>query len=262
MEDGLKIDYLGWSGFHIHNHKDINVFIDPPRKTSFMNGENIIFISHGHPEHLGGTLDYVKDKSSQQPTTIIASKNVCSYLKHHCQRDYVNFINVRSLERRILTPTISFEAFKWSHMPLLPPGIGAALGHLWQLIKGYRTAWRIIKMSLGGPFGAGEMLGYVLKFKNDQNIIIYGEGLHRNCNLKDVKAIGDKAKGSTLLVAAEPEDSEELPDLINTSGAQRVILYEPHGLWRDIFKLPHIDLKALKNTLTKGGIKAEIAHKI
>ncbi|NOZ42119.1 MAG: hypothetical protein GXP02_02990, partial [Alphaproteobacteria bacterium] len=60
-------------------------------------------------------------------------------------------------------------------------------------------------------------------------------------------------------VASEPEDFAELPRLIAASGADEAILYEPHRQWRDLFSLPHIDLKALQKAIEDTGISAKIA---
>lgn len=254
---GWEIDYLGWSGFHIHKEDAPDIFIDPPKGTPFPENEDVtIFITHGHPEHLGGTLDLIKAKDGANNIMIIASEKIGTYLTKECQRKKVNFLRVAPGQNLTVATDIEIDVFGWQHMPLLPPGFGAGLRHIWHLLKGYRQAWQIIKMSLYGPKTAGKMLGFILRFPGYKNIIIYGEGLHRKCHIEEVSSIGQLALGSTLLVAAEPEDFDQLPELILASGAAEAILYEPHREWRDLFSLPHMDLRALQRSVTSKGVSA------
>ena len=251
---------MGWSGFHIyrpeiHGPESLHIYIDPPKGTFFGNeGAITIFITHGHPEHLGGTVDHIREIATEQISTVIASETVCQYLSGECQRDKVRFINVKPGQEQTLVADIGFEVFQWQHMPLLPSGFRAAVRHAFSILRRFRVAWRIIKMSIHGPKGPGEMLGYLLRLPEGVNIIIYGEGLHRHSRVEDVAAIGRKAPGAMLMVASEPEDIAELPQLVVASGAAQAILYEPHRLWRDIFKLPHVDLPALQKKVSALGI--------
>ncbi len=256
-----NMDYLGWSGFHIYSQEGQQIFIDPPKGTAFPKDIPItIFITHGHPEHLGGTLDHVREIVTAQSTTVIASETVCRYLSKECQRGRVNFIKVGPGQTQNLAPGSSFEVFQWKHMPLLPPGLGAAARHIFHILRHFKAAWRIISMSLNGPRGAGKMLGYLLRLSEGANIIIYGEGLHRHSRTEDIATIGRKVSDAILIVAVEPEDYAELPQLVAASGAAQAVLYEPHRPWRDIFKLPHADLQALQKTLSNAGISAKISE--
>lgn len=253
------VAYLGWSGFHIRNSKNCHVFIDPPKRTSFPKDTAItIFITHGHPEHLGGTIDCIRQGGAELPITVIASETVCRYLSGECRRGAVDLIDVRPGQKQVLLSDIGFEVFQWQHMPLLPPGLGAAARHIFHILRRFPMAWRIIWMSMRGPKGPGEMLGYLLHLPDGKSIIIYGEGLHRHSRAEDVTAIGRKAHDATLMVASEPEDFSELPQLVAASGAARAILYEPHRLWRDIFDLPHADLQALQRAVSAKGIPTKI----
>lgn len=259
-----EIDYLGWSGFHIHHPRQkrngpSHIYIDPPKGTKFSTEEEgIIFITHGHPEHLVGAMEYLTDITVKSSTVIVASQQVCQYLEQINQRTNVAFIIAHPGQRLKMAAEISVQVFEWHHMPLLPPGIGAALRHIFQILRKIDTAWRIIRMSLKGPRGAGKMLGYLLRLPGDKDIIVYGEGLHRHCHPEEVAAVGRRALGATLLVASEPEDIAELPELIFASGAHDAILYEPHRPWRDIFELPHANLQALRKAVMGKGINVII----
>jgi len=258
MNESVKIDYLGWSGFSIEQKSGPKIFIDPPKGTSFEGEKIIILITHAHPEHLGGTLDHIRSTGCEKPTIIIASATVCAFFKKQCLNKHVEFITAQPLETLTAVKDCQITPFEWTHMPLLPPGFNAAIRHIWQIIKGYKHTLNILKMSLKGPIGAGTMLGYTLKLA-DQNIIIYGEGLHRHCKVEDVTKIGAIAPAATILVASEPEDINELPGLIYASGAFQAILYEPHRPWRDLFGLPRINLRSLQKQVADMGIHARIA---
>ncbi|NOZ42177.1 MAG: hypothetical protein GXP02_03290, partial [Alphaproteobacteria bacterium] len=187
-----QIAYLGWSGFHLQRPAGPHIFIDPPKATIFPgNSAVIVFITHGHPEHLGGVMDLVAGdletgNNSGHGVTIIASKTVCNYLEDRYRPDNVNFIAVSPGQQQALTAGIGFEVFQWRHMPLLPPGLWPAVRHILSMIRKFRAAARIIKMSLNGPKGPGRMLGYRVQLSSDVTIVIYGEGLHRRCSVDDV----------------------------------------------------------------------------
>lgn len=255
-----EILYLGWSGFHIFRHEGPHFFIDPPKATVFPDtATTIIFITHGHPEHLGGTLDLLAEYDVGRAVTIIASKVVCRFLAGRGRSASVNFIEVGPGQKRSLAPDMGFEVFQWRHMPLLPPGFAAASRHIVNIVRKFRGAWQIIRMSLQGPRGPGQMLGYLLRLPEEVTVIIYGEGLHRRCSLKEVAAVGAGVEGAMMLVASEPEDFAQLPRLVTASGAGAVILYEPHRQWRDLFCLPHVDMKALQKEMEDAGIVAKVA---
>lgn len=249
---GPEITYLGWSGFHMPGPGSSAVYVDPPKGTVFQDVPTIVFITHGHPEHLGGVLDLVK---TQHPNslTIVGSKVVCAYLKRQCTCSRVHFEQVTAGSFFASGTGVRAEIFTWRHMPLLPPGVTPACRHVWRLLRGWRKALGIIRMMLAGPRRAGDMLGFVLSVEDNMPVIVYGEGLHRRTRLGEVRAVAGALERACLLVAVEPEDVAALPWLLRACTARFILLYEPHGNWRDDFGMPRADLSALAKELRQGG---------
>ena len=251
-DKGPEITYLGWSGFHMPGQGSSAVYIDPPKGTASQDVPTVVFITHGHPEHLGGVLDLVKTQAAAS-LTIVGSKAVCAYLKRQCTRPHVRFEPVTAGSFFADGNGVRAEVFTWRHMPLLPPGFMPACRHVWRLLCGWRKAAGIIRMMLTGPRRAGEMLGFVLSVGDDMPVIAYGEGLHRRTRLGEVRAVAGALEKACLLVAVEPEDVAALPWLLRASAARFIRLYEPHGGWRDDFGMPRADLRALAGELRQAG---------
>jgi len=251
-DKGPEITYLGWSGFHMSGPGRSAVYIDPPKGTAFQDVPTVVFITHGHPEHLGGVLDLLRCGNASS-TTIVASGVVCRYLRRQCADPGVRFEQVTVGSFFADGTGVRAEVFAWRHMPLLPPGIKPACRHVWRLLRGWRKAMGIIRMMLAGPRRAGEMLGFVLSAGDNMPVIVYGEGLHRRTRLGEVRAVAGAFEQACLLVAVEPEDVAALPWLLRASAARFILLYEPHGNWRDGFGMPRADLRALATELKADG---------
>jgi hypothetical protein len=257
-ETDAAITYLGWSGFRIRAPGGARIFIDPPKGAQPPEGgTNIILLTHGHPEHLGGALCHLRHGTGAGRTVVVASPALCRYLAARDVARAADFLPAEAGGRLRLADGVDVEVFGWRHMPLLPPGPGAALRHIGRVLAHPRIAWRIVAMAATGP-GAGPLLGFRLRLENGAAVIAYGEGLHRRCALGEPAAIGRRAPGATLLVAAEPEDAHVLPDLIAASGAARALLYEPHAEWRDAFSMPRADLAALRRASESHSVAAHI----
>jgi len=254
------IDYLGWSGFHLHGPGVPSIFIDPPKGTRFPDsGDVFILLTHGHPEHLGGTIDVLNRPHRGGNVTLVASAWLCRYFKRQHPTRGVTLCPARKGEHISLPGDVSISVFSWTHMPLLPPGLGASARHLWKLTRKASTAWQIVRMMMRGPKWAGPMLGYKVEYKGKAVAVAYGEGLHRRCDPGAVAWHCANARRASLLVAVEPEDEDMMPRLLRYAGIGHAVLYAPHKDWRTAFDLPHADLSRLKAVLELTGLSTDIA---
>lgn len=252
--------YLGWSGFRLQFHPNSPIYIDPPKGTVFpVTGDVVVLLTHGHPEHLGGTISLLKSDCSCE-VTIVASTRLCVYLSSVNKLQRITFRGVSAGLDVRLSNGISLSIFSWDHIPLMPPGLPATFQHAWRLLRHAQEAWRIIRMMLKGPKVAGPMIGFVIHQPKHAPVIIYGEGLHRRCRKREVAEICATIPGATLLAAVEPEDEAFLPAIICECNPGHVVLYEPHKKWRRQFKMPFANLRALRAALMERGIPALIAN--
>ncbi|WP_286830616.1 MULTISPECIES: hypothetical protein [Kordiimonas] len=254
------VDYLGWSGFHLYGTGLPSIFIDPPKGTQFPDrGDILILITHGHPEHLGGTIDLLNRPCRSGNITLVASTWLCRYFRRHYPKANLTLHQATEGEQISLPGDISLSVFGWTHMPLLPPGLAPAVRHLGKLIRKAPTAWRIVRMMMKGPKWAGPMLGYRIEYRGAIFVVAYGEGLHRRCAPEAVARHCAGARQASLLAAVEPEDENMLPCLLRSAGIGHVILYAPHSDWRTAFGLPQADLPRLKKALESEELPVDIA---
>lgn len=256
---GVSLEYLGWSGFRIAGPDGESIFLDPPPEAAIAgDGDLSILLSHGHPEHVGGSLSFLDRDDDGPPAVVVASPSVCRCLTKRTRRANVTFRPVRPGDRVNMGARQTVDVFRWRHLPLLPPGGGAALRHLACLASRPGLAARIVLAGLAGP-GVGDMLGFRLGL-GGQSIVAYGEGLHRRCPRAEAAAQCRGSPATLLLAAVEPEDEGMLPDLIDATAARRAVLFEPHAGWRDAFGMKRADLSALKRALEARGISAVVAE--
>lgn len=258
MEDPT-IAYMGWSGFRIDRPDGSLILVDPPAKVPIPSDRTLyVLITHGHPEHLGGAKGLLA-RAATAPMKICASPGVCRYLSHRKPKRGVTFIPADEGRHLQLAKDLAVEIFPWRHLPLLPPGgVAPAFAHLLALSSRPVLAARIIRAGVLGP-RPDPMLGFRIN-SNGDTIIAYGEGLHRLCASAEAAT---RARGSgreTLLAAVEPEDADQLPELICATRPGRVFLYEPHALWRDAFQMPRADLDALGDALSQRGVETTICR--
>jgi len=289
----FDVTYLGWSGFRIDRPDGSLLLIDPPAGVSIpADRPLLVFITHGHPEHLGGVrafLDHVPGNARREhgldssfvarsfrkpgstfrerapadaspaPITVCASADIACYLSRRSRRPCVTFVNAREDERATLADGVDVEIFRWKHLPLLPPGgVVPAAAHLLALASRPLLAARIVRAGIAGP-RPDPMLGFRI-IAGDIRILAYGEGLHRLCAPAEAAREARGCEGGTLLAAVEPEDAGYLSDLICAAKPGRVFLYEPHARWRDAFQMPRADLCALAAVLRRRGIETIICE--
>jgi hypothetical protein len=259
---GVGLDYLGWSGFRLAAPGGGTILLDPPAGAAIGGSAPLtLLLTHGHPEHVAGSLDYLRWDGDGTSATVLASPAVCRHLERRARRRGVAFRPVRPGERVRLGGGDSVDVFGWRHLPLLPPGLSAKVGHVARLASRPGLAARIALAGVAGP-PAGEMLGFRLDL-GGQLVVAYGEGLHRRCPAAEAAMHCCRPSGALLLLvllAVEPEDQECLPELLLAAGAGTAVLYEPHARWRAAFGMPRADLPGLRRALEAVGIRATIAE--
>lgn len=256
MGGEISISYLGWSGFRIDRQDGVPIFIDPDARAELPLGRPlVILLTHGHPEHLGGTRAYLERAGNGADATIFASTAICRHLARRSKAGRLKFKPVCPGMRLEADGGVSITVFQWQHLPLLPYGFGPAVRHVAQLLSNPQLALRIAWAGLTGP-RPGPMLGFQIGF-GDGDVVAYGEGLHRFCKPRR----GDGPQDRTILLAGiEPGDESAVPDLIRECGVRSAILYEPHAKWRDAFRMPQADLASVRDSLMSLAVSATIAR--
>jgi len=247
-----RLAWLGWSGFRISAPGGAVLHVDPPAGTVFApEGAAHILVTHGHPEHVEGTLAHLRDPARTQPVEVAAGAGVCRHLRRHA-RHPADRLRVCVPQDHFQLAGFGVDVFAWHHMPLLPPGLGPKLAHLRSLASRPGRALRIVLDGLRGPWPF-PMLGFRIACPGGERLLVYGEGLHRMAGAEAVAAVGRSLPADVLLAAVEPEDIGALPELIARTGARQVALYEAHRPWREGFGMPLADLDALAATLARTG---------
>lgn len=253
----VRGSYLGWSGFRIDWSGGPPIFLDPPDVKSLRPDEQAwLFISHGHPEHVAGTIAHLSDPVRTAPVTVVASTPVCRHFQRRYGREQDQFVPCQA-GQTVNLQNLQIDVFPWHHMRLLPPGLGPTLQHLKSVAGRPKLAWQIIRQSLEGP-PAGAMLGYRLAPKDGPRILWYSEGLHRLTHVDQVQEITAQLEADVLLFAIEPEDLHIIEKLLYAVGSPVVIPYEAHRPWREEFGMPVVDLARLVDELQGHGLRAPL----
>ncbi len=251
----LKMTYLGWSGFRFSWPCGPEVLVDPPDTTGIdREREAWLLLSHGHSEHVAGTLNYLTDTSRVAPVTVLASPPICSYLKRRYGRKDDRFIPCLPGDVKTLSD-LRIDVFSWRHMPLLPSGLRPSICYLFRLILHLDFTLKVIRGGLK-LIKVGPMLGFRLVPKNGPQLLLYSEGLHKHANIMEIKETGQLLNAEVLLFAVRPEDTQVIPDLVSTIGISVAVPYEAHKYWRKGFGLPIADLKDIAVQLKNRGFNA------
>ncbi len=111
----LTLTYLGWSGFRIVFPDGPELYIDPPEGAALpLDQETSILVTHGHPEHVAGTLAHICNPARNARMQVMASAAVCRYLRKRSQ-DGDQFQPCRP-QQRISISGLDIDVFKWRHM--------------------------------------------------------------------------------------------------------------------------------------------------
>lgn len=250
------LEYLGWSGLRIAGTGG-ELCIDPPAGAALaLDRPMHALLTHGHPEHVAGTLAHLRNPARTAPVRAAAAAPVCRYLRRHAVVPG-DQIEACAPGQRFDMAGFAIDVFEWQHMPLLPPGIGAALQRLMTIAARPRLAANIVLAGMRGPWPF-PMLGFRLSGAEGTRILVYGEGLHRRTDSGELDRIREALPADLLLAAVEPEDAEVLPDLFRRIGAPAVGLYEAHRPWREAFGMPLADLDALAAAVAGIGLRAAV----
>lgn len=254
QEEALSLTYQGWSGCIVRAKGAAPLVFDPPPRAEIPRGA-VLFLTHGHFEHVDGALAHLR-RSTRSPFTVIASSPLCDYLERRAGRRDDVFSRVAEGDR-IEVEGWRVRVFAWEHMTLLPPGMGNAARYLFKLAT---HPAGLARMALGGARGPkqhGPMLGFsVLAPGAKSSIVYYGEGVHRRTSRQDLERVLADERDPTLVFGAEPEDLDALPQLLGGAALSRALAFEPHRGWRADFGLPQIDLGELVSRLSKAGVSA------
>lgn len=249
----IDLSYLGWSGFRISWSDGPTIFVDPPDASALSHDrEALIALTHGHPEHVAGTVAHLADPSRWDAVRVLASPQVCAHLRRSSKNATDRFLEFDAGREQVF-PGLRVQAFAWHHMPLLPPEPALALRHVARLARHPSITFGIVKDGLVGP-PPGSMLGYGLIPDRGPRVLVFSEGLHRRTQVSEIRAAREQIGADLLLFAVEPEDAEILPDLVAAIGAPIVVPYEAHAEWRESLGMPRADFDRLSRELESRGI--------
>ncbi len=249
----LKLTYLGWSGFRFSWPGKPQILIDPPDVNRIdREQETLLLLSHGHSEHVAGTLKYLADTSRVAPVTVLASPPVCIYLKCRYGRKDDRFISCLPGDVKTLFD-LRIDVFNWQHMPLLPSGLRPIIYYLSRLIRHLGFTLKVIRSGLK-LLKVGPMLGFRLVPKNGPRLLLYSEGLHQHTSKVEVKETGRLLSAEVLLFAVRQEDTQAITELVSAIGIPVAIPYEAHRFWKKGFGLPIADIGNIAINLKNRGI--------
>ncbi len=249
----LNMTYLGWSGFRFSWSRGPQILVDPPDIVGIdREREAWLLLSHGHSEHVAGTLNYLSDTSRVAPVTVLASPPVCRYLKCRYGRKDDRFISCLPGDVKTLSD-LRIDVFGWRHMPLLPSGLRPSICYLFRLILHLDFTLKVIRNGLK-LIKVGPMLGFRLVPKKGSRLLLYSEGLHLHTSKMEIKETRQLLNAEVLLFAVRPEDTHVIPDLVAAIGSSVAVPYEAHRFSRKWFGLSITNLDHIAIQLKNRGI--------
>ncbi len=249
----LHMTYLGWSGFRFSWSGGPQIIVDPPDIVGIDREREVwILLSHGHSEHVAGSLNYLKDTTRVAPVTILASPPVCNYLESRYGRKDDQFISCHTGDIKTIHD-LRIDVFCWRHMPLLPSGLRPILRHLFRLALHPNFTINIMRNDLRF-MKVGPMLGFRLVPKRGPRLLLYSEGLHQHTSKIEVEETGRLLKAEALLFSVRQEDTQVITELVSAIGVPIAVPYEAHRFWKKGFGLPIASLDNIAINLKNRGI--------
>ncbi len=250
----MDIQYFGWSGVTIRHANTLvgfDLFGDAVTWEKLEPADTtILCLTHGHPEHSGSMRQFLSrpDGQSRLMTTHVVSS--LPVVQHVTQGTMLPSSHAHEIKNRqnAAVSGIQITAFTWKHLPLLPPGILPKIDYFFHLISHPLNFVQIGMSSLSLPTNA-PTLGFHLIFPDGQRVLNYAEGLHRLTDRQEVDWVARHLPADTLLLAVEPEDVEAIPQWLELLQPSSVFLYEAHRPWRELFRLPYLDLNSYADQL-------------
>ena len=219
-------------------------------------GGDVLCVTHGHPDHCGLLLRLQALDLPRVSFDLVASDSVVDH-----------FQGLWSGEKRALHPVeageaievdgVRISAFKWEHMPLVPPETGRALHYVMNLVRHPVQLAQVVTDGIGLPL-AGPMLGYMVEMPEGMKVLNYAEGLHRLTERGEVESVVERLQPDILLSAVEPEDLKAVERWVELIDAAHVFLYEAHRPWRESFELEELDLDRFASRLDERMPSSEV----
>ncbi len=250
----MKIQYHNWSGITLHQGDTVigfDLYGEAVTWDSLREAGTIILcVTHGHPEHVG-TLRALLELPEARPylarVHLISSEAVTRHINASGLLAPEQVHAVRDGEQ-IAINGVQIAIFTWVHMPLLPPGFRASAEYILQLalhpLDLLRIGWQSLRLPLNAP-----QFGFHITYPDGATVLNYSEGVHRLTNAAEVQQVARDLPAETLLFAVEPDDAQAIPRWVEMLAPKAVVIYEAHRPWRDLFRLPFIDLEEYAGVL-------------
>ncbi len=251
----MEIRYFGWSGVTIQQ-ADVLVGFDlfgdaVTWEIADDTAATILCLTHGHPEHCGSLRHFLTVPEARPhlaTTHLVSSPDVVRHITRGGVLPPDRAHSVSDGESTTIG-SVQVMAFTWQHLPLLPPGIGPKIAYAAHLLSHPIELVRIGLGGLGLPMNA-PTLGFHITFPDGSTVLNYAEGLHRLTDPHEVESVARTLPAEVLLFAVEPEDVDAIPGWLEILHPSRVYLYEAHRPWRELFRLPYLDLDVYAEELS------------
>lgn len=253
----MEIQYFGWSGITLRHNSTVvgfDLYGEKVTWDAFTENQPIILcLTHGHPEHAGSLRAFLEAPEARRHLPNVHLISSPDVIKHMNRRGILAPENIHPVSDggSVTIGDVKITSFTWVHMPLLPPGLREKLEYIFQLIIHPVDLVRIGTSGLLLPMNAPQ-LGFHIAYADGTTVLNYSEGVHRLTDPREVQQVAERLPADMLFFAVEPDDVEAIPRWVEMLAPKEVYLYEAHRPWRDLFRLPFIDLYEYAVELSRG----------